>query len=91
VLLAVADDGPGIAEGEQAGIFERFRRGSAQEAPGSGLAIVKQAVARLGGTVRLTVGLCGKGCAYVISLPAAGTTALRLVEGEAAGEMLADR
>lgn len=71
LLLSVADDGPGIAPGEQAQIFERFRRGGGQEAPGSGLglAIVKQAAARLGATVRLAPGLGGKGCAFVIDLP----------------------
>lgn len=71
LVLSVSDDGPGIAPGEQAGIFERFRRGSGHDAPGSGLglAIVKQAAARLGGTVRLAPGLGGKGCAFVIELP----------------------
>jgi two-component system sensor histidine kinase QseC len=71
LILSVSDDGPGIAQGEQAEVFERFRRGSEQETPGSGLglAIVKQAAARLGGTVRLAPGLGGKGCAFVIELP----------------------
>lgn len=72
LLMSVADDGPGIAEGEQAEIFERFRRGSGQEAPGSGLglAIVKQSAARLGGTVRLGPGLDGKGCTFMSDIPA---------------------
>lgn len=71
MMLSVSDDGPGIPAGEQAEIFERFRRGSGQQAPGSGLglAIVKQAAARLGGTVRLAPGMGGKGCAFVIELP----------------------
>jgi two-component system sensor histidine kinase QseC len=69
--LSVADDGPGIAADEQAEIFERFRRGSGQESPGSGLgrAIVKQFAARLNGTVRLAPGLGGKGCTFMINLP----------------------
>jgi two-component system sensor histidine kinase QseC len=68
--LSVADDGPGIPPTEQAGIFERFRRGAGQQAPGSGLglAIVKQAAARLGGSVRLGSGLEGRGCAFVIEI-----------------------
>jgi signal transduction histidine kinase len=69
--LSVADDGPGIAEAEQVHIFERFRRGTGQQAPGSGLglAIVRQAAARLGGTVRLGPGLGGRGCAFVAEIP----------------------
>lgn len=71
LTVSVADDGPGIATEDQAEIFERFRRGRAQDAPGSGLglAIVKQAAARLGGAVRLAAGIGGKGCAFVVELP----------------------
>lgn len=70
LTLSVADDGPGIAAAEQAGIFDRFRRGSGQQAPGSGLglAIVKQAAARMGGAVRLAPGLNGKGCGFVVEI-----------------------
>ena len=69
--LSVADDGPGVAPAEQAEIFERFRRGSGQNAPGSGLglAIVKQAAERLGGAVRLAPGLEGKGCTFIAWFP----------------------
>jgi two-component system sensor histidine kinase QseC len=71
LTLSVADDGPGIAAADQAEIFERFRRGTGQQAPGSGLglAIVRQAAARLGGTVRLATGLGGQGCTFVVDIP----------------------
>jgi two-component system sensor histidine kinase QseC len=70
--LTVADDGPGIAAAEQPHIFERFRRGAGQQSAGSGLglAIVRQAAARVNGTVRLGPGLAGKGCCFVVELPA---------------------
>jgi two-component system sensor histidine kinase QseC len=70
--LMVADDGPGIAPAEQPHIFERFRRGAGQQSAGSGLglAIVRQAAARMNGTVRLGPGLAGKGCRFVVELPA---------------------
>jgi two-component system sensor histidine kinase QseC len=71
LTLSVADDGPGIPVAEQADIFERFRRGTGQQAPGSGLglAIVRQAAARLGGAVRLAPGLGGQGCSFVTEIP----------------------
>ncbi|MGX5657444.1 sensor histidine kinase [Geodermatophilus nigrescens] len=55
-VLEVADDGPGVPEGLQAGVFERFARGdsSRSRAAGStglGLAIVAAVVEGHGGTV----------------------------------------
>ncbi|SHG19184.1 sensor histidine kinase [Geodermatophilus nigrescens] len=55
-VLEVADDGPGVPEGLQAGVFERFARGdsSRSRAAGStglGLAIVTAVVEGHGGTV----------------------------------------
>src|SRR3546814_16400515 len=49
--LSVSDGGPGIAEPDRARAFERFQRGSATAAPGSGLAlaIVKRVVHAPGG------------------------------------------
>jgi two-component system, OmpR family, sensor histidine kinase QseC len=46
VLLEVIDTGPGVPEGQQQGLYQRFRRGEAAQAPGSGLglAIVKRIV-----------------------------------------------
>ncbi|MFB4293881.1 sensor histidine kinase [Nonomuraea sp. ATR24] len=55
-VLTVRDRGPGIAEEELPHVFERFWRSpSARSLPGSGLglAIVAQAVAEVGGEVRL--------------------------------------
>jgi signal transduction histidine kinase len=79
LMLSVADDGPGIAEAERERVFERFYRGAA--APGDavgglgaglGLAIVRQAARRLGGTVQLTRGLHGTGCRFIVILPVPG-------------------
>ena len=39
VVVHVADEGPGVPEGERTTIFERGRRGSATSAPGSGLGL----------------------------------------------------
>lgn len=71
LVLTVADDGPGIAPDQQALVFERFHRGTGHAAPGAGLglAIVRQACTRLGGTVRLERGLDGRGCQFVVTLP----------------------
>lgn len=72
LVLAVADNGPGIAAGEQALVFERFYRVAGNDASGSGLglAIVAQAVKRLHGTVRLETGIDGRGCAFIVELSA---------------------
>ena len=56
VELLVADDGPGIPEGDREQIFERFTRldearGRAAGAAGLGLAIVREIVKRHGGSV----------------------------------------
>lgn len=71
LTLSVADDGPGISEDESALVFERFYRVAGNDLPGSGLglAIVAQAVVRLRGTVRLTSGLEGRGCEFIVELP----------------------
>lgn len=72
LVLAVADNGPGIAEHEQALVFERFYRvaGNDRSGSGLGLAIVAQAVKRLHGTVRLTAGIDGRGCTFIVELGA---------------------
>lgn len=69
--LSVADDGPGIAQQEQALVFERFYRGAANEVPGAGLglAIARQAAASMKGEIALLPGLDGRGCCFVLSLP----------------------
>jgi two-component system OmpR family sensor kinase len=61
VVLRVEDNGPGIPEPERERVFDRFYRGSDQDAPGSGLGLpIVQAIARrhraqvrLGGSSRL--------------------------------------
>jgi signal transduction histidine kinase len=54
--LAVLDEGPGLAEGEEEALFERFARGSASRGAsgtGLGLAIVQTLAQRWGGTASL--------------------------------------
>lgn len=81
VLLRVADDGPGIALAERALIFERFYRGSGHAAPGAGLglAIVREAAQRLGGSVDLGDGIDGRGCGLTVLLPAAACGHARII------------
>ncbi|MEO5797297.1 MAG: HAMP domain-containing sensor histidine kinase [Rhodoferax sp.] len=67
--LQVADDGPGIPDAEQAHIFERFVRGSQQQAAGSGLglAIARQAALALHGQITLGPGLDGNGATFTLT------------------------
>lgn len=69
--LDVADDGPGLDPALQPHLFERFRRGAGTSAPGAGLglAIVREAVRRLGGHIALTAGLDGQGAGFRITVP----------------------
>ena len=55
VRLVVEDGGPGIPEGEMPHVIERFFRGTHRNETGSGLGlpIVKMAVERMGGELRL--------------------------------------
>ncbi|MCB1954330.1 MAG: HAMP domain-containing protein [Rhodocyclaceae bacterium] len=70
-LLSVADDGPGISPEAQARLFERFHRGAGADSPGAGLglAIVREATRRLGGTLSTAEGLDGRGIAFAIRFP----------------------
>jgi two-component system sensor histidine kinase BaeS len=56
VVVAVADDGPGIAEGDLGLVFQRFttsdRSPARRAGTGLGLAIVAELVAAMGGSVR---------------------------------------
>jgi two-component system, OmpR family, sensor histidine kinase QseC len=72
LVLAVTDDGPGIAECDRARIFDRFYRGRHTDARGAGLGltIVKQAAARMGGVVQVTSGLDGRGSRLEVHIPA---------------------
>jgi len=73
LILSVADDGPGIREQDRERIFDRYYRvaGTRVSGSGLGLAIVKQAVHRMHGSIRLAEGLQGKGCTFIVELPAA--------------------
>ncbi len=73
VWLAVDDQGPGIAPGDQEMVFQRFWRGRAGEAAGErrsglGLTIVRQIAEAHGGEVKL-VSAPGVGSTFAIWLP----------------------
>ena len=67
VVLEVADNGPGITEGELARIFDNFYTTKA-EGTGLGLPICRQIVEQLGGELRAESEL-GEGSRFVMSLP----------------------
>jgi signal transduction histidine kinase len=71
IVLAVTDNGPGIPADQHELVFERFHRGGdhAASGVGLGLAIVRQACKRLGGTVALGTGMQGAGCQFVVRIP----------------------
>jgi len=71
VAVCVADDGPGVPEGEQARIFERFARaegGDRSSGSGLGLAIVKGFAEAMGMTVHLGTAP-GGGAAFTLTIP----------------------
>jgi two-component system, OmpR family, sensor histidine kinase TctE len=70
VVVEVADQGPGIAEGLREEVFERFRKAApASPGAGLGLAIVRQVARAHGGEARVRP---GPGCRVEISLPVPG-------------------
>ncbi len=72
-VLVVADEGPGLAPGEEILIFERFYRSPAARATagaGLGLAIVAALVAAHGGRVDVD-SRPGRGCRFTVRLPLA--------------------
>lgn len=74
VELVCADDGIGISEEDQAGVFDMFRRSrdvQARGVPGSGvgLAIAHRIMTRLGGGIDLTSSL-GHGSTFTVRIPA---------------------
>ena len=71
-VLSVADDGPGIPESEREAVLERFHRGTGSVPGGSGLglALVKETVVALGGSVRAEQSPRG-GAQIVLELPRA--------------------
>jgi two-component system sensor histidine kinase MtrB len=71
VLVAVEDDGPGVAASEKTRIFERFARGSAARSrigTGLGLALVAEHAAALGGEAWVE-DRRGGGARFVVRLP----------------------
>ena len=78
LVVAVADDGPGIPSAERARVLEPFARGSGAAARGTGLglAIVAQQAALHGGTLTLGDSELG-GLAVEVLLPAVARPALR--------------
>ena len=69
--VAVADDGPGIAAGQEAEIFEKFTRGvreSSTSGVGLGLAICKAIVEAHGGSIEARNRASG-GAAFTFTLP----------------------
>jgi signal transduction histidine kinase len=75
-VLSVADDGPGVPEGERERVFERFvrlddARTRDDGGAGLGLAIVREIVTRHGGTISLGQAP-GGGALFTVRLPLAG-------------------
>lgn len=73
IYLSVRDQGPGFTKQDQAHLYEKFKRLSAQPTAGEsshglGLAIVKTLVDRLGGTIELTTGPTGT--TFLVRIPA---------------------
>ncbi|MCS0503682.1 sensor histidine kinase [Ancylobacter mangrovi] len=75
--VTVADEGPGIPEGERERVFDLFHRvtqGDARPAgTGLGLAIVRGLVEAHGGRVKAQAGAGGRGAAITLRLPLAAT------------------
>lgn len=78
VVLRVADEGPGLAPGDEERVFEKFYRagkGDRQRAgTGLGLAICRGFVEALGGTIRAANGTERPGAVFTIAFPEAAVT-----------------
>ncbi len=74
VTVSVIDDGPGLAEGEAARIFEPFERGRASrtvEGAGLGLTLARHLVELQGGRIWVT-SRRGRGSRFSFTIPVAG-------------------
>lgn len=72
VALVIEDNGIGVAESDREKIFDVFQKAHSNPAyPGTGigLAIVRKAVDRMGGTVSVTTAPGGVGSRFVVELP----------------------
>ncbi|MCW2617547.1 MAG: Sensor protein, partial [Modestobacter sp.] len=79
VVVAVSDEGPGLAPADAHRVFERFYRADASRTraaggTGLGLSIVASLVAAHGGRVELTTAQ-GKGATFAVRLPRSGPAA----------------
>jgi signal transduction histidine kinase len=75
VRISVADEGPGIQAGDQQRVFEKFYRGSPQQAHGPGgtglgLYISRELVRRMDGQLSVS-SPPGGGATFVLELPRA--------------------
>jgi signal transduction histidine kinase len=69
--VTVADEGPGIAAGDEQRIFERFEQAQPKEgSTGLGLAISRRLARSMGGDVSLD-SAPGEGARFTLTLPAA--------------------
>lgn len=71
-LLAVADSGPGLPEGQAARLFEPFAAAGAKAGSGLGLAICHEIVAAAGGRITLQARAGAAGLVARVTLPLAG-------------------
>jgi two-component system sensor histidine kinase KdpD len=70
VFVEVMDRGPGLTEGEEESIFEKFVRGSHASAPGSGLGLaVARGIARAHGGDLKAFQRPGGGAVFQLQLP----------------------
>lgn len=70
-VFSVADDGPGIPESQQEGVFELFKRGDRDgDGTGMGLAICDRIVSRHGGEIWVDSEE-GEGATFSFSMPRA--------------------
>lgn len=86
IEVSVSDHGPGVAEGDNERVFEKFYRGTGTNTQGAGLglAICKGIAEAHGGTIRAT-SRSPHGAVFTVSIPQ-GRTPPELLESEAESE-----